>query len=280
MTNSYTTAPVKSKTSWRNHIKVHPAAEMFPMMSDVELDALAADIKKNGLQHRAVFWATSHKVQPKDYQLVDGRNRIEAMVRAGIQVDLSLHAIHNCAKAIPDPYAYVVSANIQRRHLTSEQKRELIAKLLKLDASKSDNQIGKMTGAHNETVAAVRKKLVETGDVTDSVTRTDTKGRKQPAQKSRKKSAIVTVTEGEVPGANYICPAAAGPEFQVAPHAEECGAARAAPVPGDENPITKAWRLATEEQRAEFASTFQNDVYRYADVPAFLDRRVPAGSAA
>ena len=30
-----------------------------------------------------------------------------------------------------DPYAYVMSANLHRRHLTPEQRRELVAKLLK-----------------------------------------------------------------------------------------------------------------------------------------------------
>jgi ParB-like chromosome segregation protein Spo0J len=90
---------------WRETVKVHPAADLFPMRSDEELDALAADIKKNGLQHKLVFWGPNHKIEPKDYQLLDGRNRIEAMVRAGIQVDLSLLSQMNCAKAIPDPYA-------------------------------------------------------------------------------------------------------------------------------------------------------------------------------
>ena len=34
---------------WRDKHPVHPAADVFPMMGDVELDAFAADIKANGL---------------------------------------------------------------------------------------------------------------------------------------------------------------------------------------------------------------------------------------
>jgi hypothetical protein len=40
----------KPTTSWRDLIKVHPAADAFPMLSEEELDALAEDIKANGLQ--------------------------------------------------------------------------------------------------------------------------------------------------------------------------------------------------------------------------------------
>jgi hypothetical protein len=32
-------------------VRIHPAAGLFPMMSDAELDELAADIAKNGLRH-------------------------------------------------------------------------------------------------------------------------------------------------------------------------------------------------------------------------------------
>ena len=35
--------------SWRDHIKVHPAADLFPMMSESELRELGEDIKANGL---------------------------------------------------------------------------------------------------------------------------------------------------------------------------------------------------------------------------------------
>ena len=37
--------------------------------------------------------------------------------------------------------ACVISANIHRRHLTAEQRRELIEKLLKADPGQSDRQI-------------------------------------------------------------------------------------------------------------------------------------------
>ena len=53
-------------------VKVHPAAELFPMMSDPELEELAADIAKNELQQPIVY--------VRD-ELLDGRNRIAAIAR-------------------------------------------------------------------------------------------------------------------------------------------------------------------------------------------------------
>ena len=46
-----------NKKSWRDVIKVHPAADLFPMMSEAELRELGEDIKKNGLKTDIIFWS-------------------------------------------------------------------------------------------------------------------------------------------------------------------------------------------------------------------------------
>jgi len=48
--------------------KVHPAANLFPMMEKEALKELAANIKENGQQFPITFWK-------KDGSLLDGRNR-------------------------------------------------------------------------------------------------------------------------------------------------------------------------------------------------------------
>jgi ParB-like chromosome segregation protein Spo0J len=160
-------------SKWRDQIKVHPAADLFPMMSEPELDALAAGITKNGLTQPVVFWG-------KPGLLIDGRNRIEAWVRAGIDEPIR----HFHVDESVDPYDYVVSANIQRRHLTVEDKVKIAADLLVANPGKSDRQVAKTVKLSPTKVGKVRKKLEAAGDVSTVDTRTDSKGRKQPAKKA------------------------------------------------------------------------------------------------
>lgn len=98
-------------------IPPHPAADVFPMLPDDELEELAADIKAIGLQQPLV-------VAELDGQpvLIDGRNRREACRRAGIIPD---HVLLDGQ----DPRAYIVSANIRRRNLTKGQQAVLVAKI-------------------------------------------------------------------------------------------------------------------------------------------------------
>jgi hypothetical protein len=86
---------------------------------------------------------------------------------------------------LDDPYTYVISANIHRRHLTAEQKRELIAKLLKAKPEASDRQTATAIKVDHKTVGAVRADLEGRGEIPHVSTRTDTSGRKQTARRGQ-----------------------------------------------------------------------------------------------
>jgi hypothetical protein len=170
-------------------LKFHPLADLFPLMQGEEFDALVADIAANGLRE---------KIDLYQGKIVDGRNRYRALQRLGI--DPSAEPGKYFRKAIyahsvggeiaphernnnDSVRAYVVSKNIHRRHLTAEQKRELIAKLVKAQPEKSDRAIGKMAKVDGKTVAAVRAEQEERAEIPHVEKRIDTKGRKQPAAK-------------------------------------------------------------------------------------------------
>ena len=177
---------------WRDVLQIHPAAELFPLMTPDELRVLGEDIKKNGLTSPIVLWR-SHPQAPA--QLLDGRNRLDAIeIATGSPAEVGAPSITAgdflaCDKVIVldksvDPWAYVVSVNVHRRHLSAEQKREVIAKLIKADPSKSDRQIADTAKVSPTTVGTVRAKMEATGDVSKLDTRRDSKGRQQPVKKA------------------------------------------------------------------------------------------------
>lgn len=92
-------------------IEIHPAADIFPMLPKDELQELADDIKKNGLVHPIVI---------KDGVLIDGRNRREACRIAGVQPETQeLNG--------EDIEAYIISSNINRRHMSKGQQAMAVA---------------------------------------------------------------------------------------------------------------------------------------------------------
>jgi hypothetical protein len=184
--------PIKnSRPSWRDVLPIHPAADLFPLMTPDELRSLGEDILKNGMTNPIVLWEADEKTPAV---LLDGRNRLDAieLVIGPVEVDrwtisadgrLNWGLVSMLAGHV-DPYAYVISANIHRRHLTAEQKRELIAKLIKATPEKSDRQIAETVKASPTTVGTVRAEMEAKGDVSKLDTRRDSKGRQQPAKKA------------------------------------------------------------------------------------------------
>src|SRR5215471_4954158 len=184
-----------SRKSWRDVLPIHPAAELFPLPPPDELKALGEDIVKNNLTSSVVLWRAHPNAQA---QLLDGRSRLDAIeIATGSPAVVGAPSITAgedflaCDKVVVldktvDPFAYVVSANIRRRHLTIEDKDRLIVQLLKADPTTSNRQVAKLTDASHPHVAKVREHAEKAGDVETVTTSVDTKGRRQPTSKPRK----------------------------------------------------------------------------------------------
>ena len=169
---------------WRGVLPVHPACDLLPPMTEGELRELGDDIKRHGLHTPVVIFTDQEGTE----YLLDGRNRLGAMEIVGLPVvidgELNPDIVHKISGNV-DPVAWVLSANLLRRHLTNEQKTELIAKVLELKPNASDRQIAKETHTSHPTVAKVRSEQERRGKISTSKTRTDTKGRSQPARKAK-----------------------------------------------------------------------------------------------
>ena len=196
---------IESAFDWRAHLKVHPAADLFPMLSAEESQELADDIQANGIRSSIYL----RKLDDGRYELVDGRNRLDALAKLnllGIEYPSGRVVVTKgynpkdkwTAPSMglpPQPFAYVAdqdipalvrSLNIHRRHLDVNERREVIVWLLKLCPEKSDRQIGKELKRDHKTVGKVRADLEERGELLPTSTRTGLDGKQQPAKKPTK----------------------------------------------------------------------------------------------
>jgi hypothetical protein len=91
--------------------------------------------------------------------ILDGRNRYAAGKAVGYKfVEKDFHEFVGTLKDAED---FVIAANVNRRHLTTAQKQELIGKMIAKYPGLSNRQIAKKCGlsAHS-TVAQVRERLL------------------------------------------------------------------------------------------------------------------------
>ena len=139
---------------------VHEAAKLFPLLIGDELAELAADIKANGLHEPVWLWNDAAGTQ----WLLDGRNRLAACKLAGVDVTARLYTGD-------DPWSFVFSENIRRRHLTETQKAGIALKALPhIEAEiKAREAARKQTPPHRtkstDTCAPVHKSSSRSTDV-------------------------------------------------------------------------------------------------------------------
>ena len=93
----------------------HDVANIFPLMTGADFEALKADIAEHGL--REPIW-----LHP-DGRIIDGRNRHRACIEAGIAPEF--RTWDGNGLIVP----FVVSLNLHRRHLTESQRAMIAARL-------------------------------------------------------------------------------------------------------------------------------------------------------
>jgi N6-adenosine-specific RNA methylase IME4/ParB-like chromosome segregation protein Spo0J len=127
----------------------HPCSGVDGIVCHVigELDALVADIAANGLSQAIVVL---------DNQILDGRNRYRACLKADVQHRVTPYRGK-------DPLAFVISANLHRRHLDESQRAMVAAKLATLrQGARTDlSPIGEMSQQQAADLLNIGKRSVE-----------------------------------------------------------------------------------------------------------------------
>lgn len=94
---------------------VHPAAEIFPLPTDEELEAICKSFREQGQNLPIIVDAQSRL-------LIDGRSRLLAAHRTQMEPKVEY-------RMIKDPWGLSLAMNLDRRHLTNEQKKVLYIKV-------------------------------------------------------------------------------------------------------------------------------------------------------
>lgn len=122
-------------------MKIHPAAEAFPMCDAERFAELKADIETNGQRDPILLY---------DGAILDGRNRHKACV------ELGLEPICETVSQGLDPWAYVWSKNGARRDLQEVQRALVRIKILEGSASWQATQAAIADAANVKRSAAMQ----------------------------------------------------------------------------------------------------------------------------
>lgn len=194
--------PAMIKVREPSDMQSHPAADIFPMMSEGDLGALAADIRENGL-HEAII--------VHEGLILDGRNRFRACQQLGINP-----VIETWDGVGGSPEAFVISMNLHRRHLTESQRAMIAARLANVKRGqiggghrKTDKEISLSDAAalmnvHQTSVSSAKKVLregtaeevsaVERGEVAAStIAKQIRKGQSPEKRKSKRNAPLAQI---------------------------------------------------------------------------------------
>ena len=119
--------------------EIHELAKLFPPMAGEDFKALCKDVKDHGLLNSIVLY---------EGKVLDGRNRERACNEVGVRPRYETFTDGSALE-------YVISQNVQRRHLTADQRALLALDLEKLFAEeieanrKAGIKSKNSTGDHN-----------------------------------------------------------------------------------------------------------------------------------
>jgi hypothetical protein len=137
-------------------LQFHPLAKKYGgNLNKSELDALAKDIADNGQRFPIVV---------HNGEIIEGIQRYRACLRIKKEPIIAPYDVERYGGEEKDIEAFIISANIHRRHDT-KRKRAFIAALLKADPTASNRKIAETAKVDKNTVANQRKKMESTGEI-------------------------------------------------------------------------------------------------------------------
>jgi phage N-6-adenine-methyltransferase len=144
-------APLPPPPSWPEppaavaEMAEHPLAELFPLLDGLQFEGLCEDIKANGLHQPIIV---------QEGKIVDGRNRLKACTEVGVEPRFTEFEMLHLDCTVEQ---YIFSTNVQRRHLTDDQRAAIVLRWrerLAAEAKERQKEGGKIAGRGRAKVVA------------------------------------------------------------------------------------------------------------------------------
>ena len=124
--------------------------QVMPDMAQDEYEALKEDIAERGVMIPIEF--------DENGNVLDGHHRLKICAELGIA---DYPKIIRAGMSETEKWTHARKLNMARRHLTREQRREMIRAQIKDTPELSDRQIARMLGVSHSTVGIIRRELIE-----------------------------------------------------------------------------------------------------------------------
>lgn len=159
--------------------------QTMPPLSVDEYANLEQSIRDHGIQVPIIV--------DEDGVVIDGHHRQKIAESLGVDCPVDVkYGMTDVEKR-----SLSVSLNIDRRQLSREQRRAIIAESLRADPELSNREHGRRVGVDDKTVGAVRRELESTAEIPQSDVRVSADGRERPATQPERPVTKMTDTHKE-----------------------------------------------------------------------------------
>lgn len=230
-------------------MKFHPFSEVFPLLTGDLLTELVEDIRANGL--REPIWRYNG-------QILDGRNRFLACQKAKVKPRYRDYDGN-------DPLAFVVSLNIQRRHLSDAQRAfaaHRIATMRQGERTDLASRDARSQSDAAQEVGTSRSSVQRAKKVAESGSKALQKAAESGEVSLRKAASVVNLPKSE-----QLAAAITVPEFKIVDY-DEAGDDEA--IVRAEMELAKAFDAITASDN-RFAA-FQSEIKRLTSQLAVTER--------
>jgi hypothetical protein len=184
-----------------------PFRDRLPPMSQEEYQGFKDNIRQHGCITTPMV-GYADRVRGLKIVVVDGAHRLRVVAELrseGVHVDPHINYIEK--PTLEEAERIADDLNLWRRHLTPEQRREYIAKVLKDKPQQSNRQVAKQTGASDKTVANVRQGLEATAEIPQLEKTEGRDGKARPARKEANGKPAAAKTKHPTRDAERLKPA-------------------------------------------------------------------------